>query len=66
VNELRKVMPTVYHQLVVSVYFMYDPGSIFRQTSPDALSVEESSVNLYETWNFSYRSPQDYPLNNHT
>ena len=44
VTKLGIVMLTVQIDSIFSVSFMYDPGDLFRQTSPDILSVEEYPV----------------------
>jgi len=47
VTKLGIVMLTVQIDSIFSVSFMYDPGDILRQTSPDVLSVEEYPVYMY-------------------
>jgi len=44
VTKLGIVMLTVQIDSIFSVSFMYDPGDLLRQTSPDVLSVEEYPV----------------------
>ena len=44
VTKLGIVRLTVQDDSTFSVSFMYKPGDLFRQTSPDALSVEEFPV----------------------
>jgi len=44
VTQLGIVMLTVQIDSIFSVSFMYDPGDLLRQTSPDVLSVEEYPV----------------------
>ena len=39
----------VRYDMIVSVCFMEDPSYVFRQTSPDGLSVEEFPFYIYET-----------------
>ena len=41
VTELGIVMLTVQNDSIFSPSFMYDPGDLLRQSSPDILSVEE-------------------------
>jgi len=51
---------------MVSVCFMKEPGDVLRQTSPDVLSVKEYPVYIYQTWDYSCRSPQYIPANHQT
>jgi len=44
VTKLGIVMLTVQDDSIFSVNFIYDPGDLLRQTSPDLLSVEEYPV----------------------
>jgi len=44
VTKLGIVMLTVQIDSIFSVSFMYDPGDLLRQTSPEVLSVEEYPV----------------------
>ena len=44
VTKLGVVMITVQDDSIVIVSFMYYPGDLLRQTSPDVLSVEEYPV----------------------
>jgi len=44
VTNLAIVMLTVQDDSIFSVTFMYDPGDLMRQTSPDVLSVNEYPV----------------------
>jgi len=41
VTELGIVMLTVQDDSIITVSFMYDPGYLLRQTSPDVISVGE-------------------------
>jgi len=43
-TTLGIVMITVQDYSTISVGFMYDPGDLLRQTSPDVFSVEEFPV----------------------
>ena len=47
VTKLGIVMLTIQIDLIFSVSFMYDPGDLLRQTSPDVRSVEEYPVYMY-------------------
>jgi len=49
VTSLRIVMLTLSHNLMVSICFMYDPGDVFRQSSPDNLSVKECPLYICPT-----------------
>jgi len=44
ITSLGIVMITVQDDSIFSVSFMYDPGDLLRQTSPDVLSIEEYPV----------------------
>jgi len=44
ITKLGIVMLTVQIDSIFSVSFMYDPGDLLRQTSPDVLFVEEYPV----------------------
>jgi len=44
VTKLGIVMLTVQIDSIFSVSFMFNPGDLLRQTSPDVLSVEEYPV----------------------
>jgi len=44
ITSLGIVMITVQDDSIFSVSFMYDPGDLLRQTSPDVLSIEEYLV----------------------
>ena len=44
VTKLGIVMLAVQDDSIFSFSFMYDPGDLLRQTSPDVLSVEEYPV----------------------
>jgi len=44
VTKLGIVMVTVQIESMFSVSFMYDPGDLWRQTSPDIVSVEQYRV----------------------
>jgi hypothetical protein len=39
----------VNYDMIVSVWFMYDPGYVLSETSPDDLSVEEFPFYIYQT-----------------
>jgi len=43
------VLLTVHHDMYVSVCFVYDPGNVLRETSPDIFSVEEFPFYIYQT-----------------
>ena len=66
VTSLGMVMPIVDYDLIVSVWFMWDPGSVLTQTSPDILSVEERPFYIYQTWDISCRSSQCTPVTQQT
>jgi hypothetical protein len=40
VASFGTVILTTHHNVMVSMRFMYDPGDVLGQTSPDILSVE--------------------------
>ena len=46
VTKLGIVMLTVQNYSIFSVSFIYDPGDLMRQTSPDVLFVEEYPVHM--------------------
>jgi hypothetical protein len=56
----------VHYDMIVSVCFMLDPGYVLRQTSPDDLSVAEFPFYIYQTRDFSCRSPQCIPAHKQT
>jgi hypothetical protein len=58
VTAIGIVMLTVHHNLMVSVWFIQDPGDVLKQTSPDVLSVEECPFSIYQTSDFSHHSLQ--------
>jgi len=60
------VMLTVRHDLMVRVSFIWDPGDVLRQTSPDVLSVEGFPLYIYQTWDFTCRSLQCSTANRQT
>jgi len=47
VTKFGIVMLTVQIDSIFSVSFMYDPGDLLRQTSPDVLSVQEYPDYMY-------------------
>jgi len=57
----RIVKLTIYHDLLVIMCFMNDPGDVLRQTSPNDLPVEEFPFNIYQTWDISWHSLQCIP-----
>jgi len=59
-------MLTVHYDSMVSMWFMYNPGDIWRQTSPDVLSVEECSLYIYQSWDIGCLSWQCIPVNTQT
>jgi len=60
------VMLTLRHDLMVSVCFMYGSGDVFRESSPDILSVEEFPCEDYHACDFSCRSLRCIPANKDT
>jgi len=66
VTALETVMLTVYHDLIVSVSFMYDPGDYMRHTSPDVISVEECPFYILPTWDFGCLADPFIPVNKQT
>jgi len=66
VTSLGMVMLTTHHDLMVSMWFMKDPGDVFRQTSWDVLSLEWCPLYIYQTWDISCRSLQCIPVNKPT
>jgi uncharacterized membrane protein YwaF len=53
----------VRYHMIVSVCFIWDPGYMLRQTSPDDLSVEEFAFYIYQTQDISCCSLQCIPAN---
>jgi len=66
VTSLVILMLTVHYDLMVSVWFMYDPGDVLGQTPPDVLSVEEWPFYIYQIWDFSCCSSLCLPVNEQT
>jgi len=66
VTSLGIVMLTVHYDLIVSMWFIWDPGNVFRQTSPEVLSIAECSFYIYVTWDISCRSSLCIPVNTQT
>jgi len=66
VTSLGIVMLTVHFDLIISVWFMYDPGNVLRQTSPDVLSFEEWPGYINETWDIRCHSSRCIPVNTQT
>ena len=44
VTSFEIVLLTVYHDLIVSICFISDPGNFLKYTLPDVLSVKECHV----------------------
>jgi len=63
VTALGIVILTVNHDFMVSVWFVWYPGDVLRQTSPNVLSVESSPLYIYQTWDFSCYSSHYIPVN---
>jgi len=66
VTSLGIARLTVHHHWMFSLCFMEDPRDVLRQTSPDIISIEELSLYILQTWDFSSCSPQIIPLNTQT
>jgi hypothetical protein len=66
ITLLEMFMLTVHHDLNVSVWFMYDPGDVFRQRSQGILSVAKCPFYIHQTCHFSCCSPRCIPVNTQT
>jgi len=56
----------VRYDIIVSICFMYDPGYVLRQTSPDDLSAAEFRFYIYQTRDISCRSLRCIPAHKQT
>jgi len=63
VSSFGIVLLTVHHNMIVRVWFMWDPGDVLRQTSPDVLFVKECPFYIYQRSDFSHSSPQYIHVN---
>jgi hypothetical protein len=66
ITALGIVMLTVHYDIIVSMWFMSDPGNILRQTSTNILYVTGYSFYIYQTWDLSCHSSWCVPGNKHT
>jgi len=57
---------TVQHDMIGSMCFVWDPGDVLRQTSPDVLSIDEFLFCMYQTWDISSCSLECVPENKQT
>jgi len=51
----------VHYNMVTSIYFIYDPGYLLGQISPDDHSIVEFHLYIFQTRDISCRSPQRIP-----
>jgi len=66
VSKSGIVRLTVQHNLIFMISVMYYPGDSSRQAEGDFLSFEQWRIYIYQSGDFSCRTPQFIPVNKQT